>query len=183
MATLLDYNRDDPRHPFRPYGSQIGHWLEWSKLLLQIEAQGVDEAWLGQASETLFNAAIREGWLEPGGFVYTVDWDGRPVVSERYFWEPPEAVGAATLLWLRTGDLKYADWYRRLWEFCDRCFIDHRRGGWHPELDGEARPVNFTWQGKPDLYHAFQATLYAFVPPELSLASWARSSAPEAAAS
>lgn len=171
---LPDYNIDDPRHPFRPYGSQIGHWLEWSKLLLQLEAQGVDEPWVVQAAEALFDAGAREGWLEPGGFVYTVDWDGRPVVAERYFWEPPEAIGAATLLWSRTGDDRYADWYRRLWEFCDRHFVDHERGSWFPELDGDARPVTFTWQGRPDLYHAYQATLYAFVPPRMSLAAWAK---------
>ena len=25
---LPDHNRDEPRHPFQPYGSQPGHWLE-----------------------------------------------------------------------------------------------------------------------------------------------------------
>ncbi len=172
---LLDYNIDEPRHPFRPYGSQVGHWLEWAKLLLQIEAQGVDEPWLARAAEALFDAAVGEGWLEPGGFVYTVDWNGRPVVTERYFWELPEAMGAARLLWLRTGDQRYADWYRRLWEFCDRHVIDHQRGSWYPELDDQARPITFTWEGKADVYHVFQGTLYAFMSAEQSFASWARS--------
>ena len=172
---LPGYNIDEPRHPFRPYGSQIGHWLEWSKLLLQLQAQGVDEPWVGAAAEVLFSAAIQEGWSEPGGFVYTVDWDGRPVVMERYFWEPPEAIGAATLLWHRSHEQKYADWYRRLWEFCDHHFVDHERGGWFAELDGAGRPVSFTWEGKPDLYHAYQAPLYAVVPPRPSLAAWAKS--------
>lgn len=172
---IPDYNIDDQRHPFRPYGSQIGHWLEWSKLLLQIAAQGVDEQWVGDAAEVLFDAAVAEGWLEPGGFIYTVDWDGRPVVAERYFWEPPEAMGAARLLWLRTGDQKYADWYRKLWEFCDRHFIDHERGSWYPELDSQARPITFTWEGKADLYHVYQGTLYALMPANLSFATWARS--------
>ena len=27
---LLDYNREAPAHPFRPYGATIGHWLEWA---------------------------------------------------------------------------------------------------------------------------------------------------------
>ena len=148
---IRDYNIDDPRHPFRPYGSQIGHWLEWSKLCLQISAQGVEDAWLPQAAETLFSAAVTEGWLRNGGFVYTVDWEGRPVVEERYFWEPAEAMGAARLLWLRTGDQKYQDWYRKLWEYVDQYFIDHRRGmvlrtrrqGYpgHLHLGGQARPL------------------------------------------
>lgn len=170
---ILDYNIDDPRHPFRPYGSQVGHWLEWSKLCLQIAAQGVDDPWLPTAAEALFNAAVTEGWTGDGGFVYTVDWDGRPVVAERYFWEAPEAMGAARLLWLRTGDQRYLDWYRRLWEFCDTHFLDHDKGGWFSELDSDNQPVTHTWEGKPDLYHVYQATLYAFVPAELGLATWA----------
>lgn len=174
---ILDYNVDDPRHPFRPFGSQIGHWLEWAKLLEQIAAQGVDEPWLGQAAEALFEASVREGWIEPGGFVYTVDWQGQPVVAERFFWEPPEAMGAARLLWLRTRDQRYLDWYRRLWEYCDRYFVDHAQGSWYPELDSQSRPVTYTWEGKPDLYHVYQGTLYALVPAGLGLATWARDAA------
>ena len=172
---IRDYNIDDPRHPFRPYGSQIGHWLEWSKLCLQISAQGVEDAWLLRAAEALFSAAVTEGWLGDGGFVYTVDWEGRPVVEERYFWEPAEAMGAARLLWLRTGDQKYQDWYRKLWDYVDQYFIDHRRGGWFSELDASGTPVTYTWEGKPDLYHAYQGTLYSLVPAHLGLATWAGS--------
>ena len=35
---LAEYNADEPRHPFRPYGITPGHGLEWSRLLLQIQA-------------------------------------------------------------------------------------------------------------------------------------------------
>lgn len=170
---ILDYNRDDPRHPFRPFGSQIGHWLEWSKLCSQIAAQGVAEPWLQQTAEILFDASVQEGWLGEGGFVYTVDWQGRPVVEERYFWEPPEAMGAARMLWLATGKDHYLQWYRRLWQYCEKNFLDHDRGGWFSELDRDSQPVTYTWEGKPDLYHVYQATLYALVPAELGLATWA----------
>ncbi len=172
---LPDYNIDDPRHPFRPFGSQIGHWLEWSKLLVQLANQGVEEPWLLPAAAALFDAAVDEGWLGEGGFCYTVDWDGVPVVRERYFWEPPEALGAAVLLWERTGDQRYQQWYRRLWEYADRHVIDHERGGWHSELDDNQRPVTYTWLGKPDLYHVYQATLYPFLPAGVGLAGWAAS--------
>ena len=33
--SLLDYNRDQPAHPFRPYGVTPGHGLEWSRLTVQ----------------------------------------------------------------------------------------------------------------------------------------------------
>ena len=177
---LLDFNRDEPRHPFRPYGSQPGHWLEWAKLLMQLIGQGAEEAWMQPAAERLFAGAFADAWLPGGGFAYTVDWDGTPVVRERFFWEPPEGIGAARYLWARTGDPALEARYRELWRYCDEHFIDHEAGSWFPELDDENRPVTHTWPGKADLYHAFQATLYAHTPLELGLAAWARSRAAEA---
>jgi sulfoquinovose isomerase len=170
---LPDYNSDQPAHPFRPYGSQPGHWLEWSKLLLQLRGQGVDEDWLLPAAVRLFDGAFQDAWTPDGGFAYTVDWNGRPVVPECYWWEPAEAVGAACFLHQATGDQRYADAYRRLWDYIDARVIDHRDGSWFPELDAAGRRVTQTWQGKPDLYHAFQTTLYANLPAGQGLAAWA----------
>lgn len=167
---LLEFNRDDPRHKFRPYGSQPGHWLEWAKLLMQLKGQGADESWLLPAAQRLFDGAFSDAWQPNGGFVYTVDWDGLPVVTERFFWEPAEGLGAARFLFAETGDHRYADAYRAIWQYCDAHVIDHDEGSWFPELDGDNRPVVRTWPGKPDLYHAFQATLYAETPANLGLA-------------
>ena len=63
---------------------------------------------------------------------------------------------------------------------CERDHIDPETGAWFHELDRDNRPVMHTCPGKPDLYHAFQATLYAHTPLELGLAAWARSRAAEA---
>ena len=43
-----DYHRDDPAHPFRPYGVTVGHLLEWSRLTLLLgRALGPDSpTWL-----------------------------------------------------------------------------------------------------------------------------------------
>ena len=35
---LLEHHRDQPDHPFQPYGATVGHGLEWSRLLLHLEA-------------------------------------------------------------------------------------------------------------------------------------------------
>ena len=35
---VLEYNVDEPAHPFRPYGATIGHWLEWARLALHLRA-------------------------------------------------------------------------------------------------------------------------------------------------
>ncbi len=35
---VLDYNAGAPADQFRPYGTTVGHWLEWARLLLHVEA-------------------------------------------------------------------------------------------------------------------------------------------------
>ena len=53
----------------------------------------------------------REGWDVDGapGFVYTVDWSGKPVVRERMHWVAAEAVGAAAALHAATGEERFDD--------------------------------------------------------------------------
>jgi sulfoquinovose isomerase len=170
--TVPDYNADQPRHPFRPYGVTPGHGLEWSRLVLQVRAALDDPpAWLLDAAQGLFRRAVADGWLEPGGFVYTTDMDGRPVVRERLHWVVTEAIGAAAALHAVTGDDEYEGWYRTCWDFAELQLLDRERGSWHAELDDEAlEPTERTWRGKPDVYHALQATLIPRVPVTPSLA-------------
>jgi mannose/cellobiose epimerase-like protein (N-acyl-D-glucosamine 2-epimerase family) len=168
---LPDYNRDTPRHAFRPYGVTPGHALEWSRLLLSLRAAlDAPPAWLLEAARGLFARAVADGWVAPGGFVYTTDFDGRPVVAERFHWPVTEAIGAAAALHAVTGEDHYAAWHERCWEFARRHLIDTERGSWWPELDETLQPVAHTWSGKPDVYHAFQATLFPRLPPAASLA-------------
>ena len=167
-SPILDYNVDEPAHPFRPYGATIGHWLEWARLALHLRAGLGDAApdWLLDDARSLFDAAVREGWAVDGadGFVYTVDWSGRPVVRERMHWVAAEATAAAAALHAATGDPSYERWYETWWEHIDACFRDAERGSWHHELSPVNEPSGHTWQGKPDIYHAFQATLIPRLP-------------------
>ncbi|GAB1363323.1 hypothetical protein MASR1M32_25590 [Rhodobacter sp.] len=55
-------------------------------------------------------------------------------------------------------------WYRRLWTFADAAFIDHARGGWFPEIGEDNRPATTQFNGKPDIYHALQASLFPLAP-------------------
>ena len=45
---MLEHNADMPDDPFQPYGATVGHGLEWSRLLLHLEASLGEEApdWL-----------------------------------------------------------------------------------------------------------------------------------------
>ncbi|NHB84554.1 hypothetical protein G7085_07835 [Tessaracoccus sp. HDW20] len=90
------------------------------------------------AAARLFDGAFADAWLP--GFAYTVDWDGTPVVRERYFWEPPEGIGAAHYLHLATGDARYLERYRELWQYCDERFIDHVDGSWFPSSTTTGSP-------------------------------------------
>ena len=104
------------------------------------------------------------------GFVYTVDWSGQPVVRERMHWVAAEATATAAALHQATGEASYADWYATWWEHIDACFRDPEHGSWHHELSPGLEPSSQTWQGKPDTYHAFQATLIPRLPLSPTLA-------------
>jgi mannose/cellobiose epimerase-like protein (N-acyl-D-glucosamine 2-epimerase family) len=164
---LPDYHRDEPAHPFRPYGATIGHWFEWARLCLHLRAALDDPpGWLERDARALFARAVAEGWVD-GGFVYTVDWDGTPVVRDHLQWVLCEAIGAAAVL---GEDALQREW----WEHAERCYVDREHGGWHMGLDERNRPSSHVWQGKPDVYHALQATLIPRLPPAPSLAESAR---------
>ena len=143
---LPDYNIVEPAHQFRPYGGTIGHWFEWARLAYTLDA-GRFEA----DARRLFAAGVRDGW-DGSGFVYTVDWDGKPVVADRLWWVLCEAIGAAAVL---GEDALQAEW----WDLAEQRFIDREHGSWIHELDPSNRPSSTVWNGKPDIYHSLQATL------------------------
>ena len=167
----LEYNADTPAHPFRPYGATVGHWLEWARLTLHaraaLTARGdVAPAWMLDDAVALFDAAVREGWYVDGapGFVYTVDWEGRPVVRERMHWVAAEAVAAAAALHAATGEARYDDLYTQWWDYIGEHVLDSDGGSWWHELGTDNRVSRTVWLGKADLYHAVQATLVPRLP-------------------
>lgn len=165
---LLEHHRDQPAHPFRPYGATVGHGLEWARLLLAVDRTLGDRApaGLADAAVALFDRAVADGWAADGadGFVYTTDWSGRPVVRERMHWVLAEAVNTATALADATGEERFRADAARWWAYADRYLVDHELGSWHHELDAANRPAGTVWPGKPDVYHAYQAALLPTVP-------------------
>lgn len=138
------YNRDDPANLFRPWGYQPGHFTEWTKLLLQLEARGEsldqDLGWVLPTATKLFLVAVRRGWdAEHGGLCYSLAPDLSICDADKYFWVQAESAAAAARLAARTGDNVYWDWYRRLWAYSWTHFVDHTHGAWYRLLDGENR--------------------------------------------
>ncbi len=178
---LRDYNADQPAHPFRPYGATVGHALEWARLTLATAATLGGDAWrwaTGAAAE-LTHRAVRDGWAADGadGFVYTTDWDGRPVVRARMHWVVAEGLGAAWALHRATGSPEWAALFEQWWSYAEEHLIDSRLGSWHHELAPDNSPAAVTWVGKPDVYHALQAMLLPRLPLTPSFASALRQGA------
>ena len=132
-----DYNRDDPKHLFRPWGFQPGHQTEWAKLLLIVERHR-PEAWLLPTARQLFDTALLRAWdAEHGGICYGFAPDGSICDGDKYFWVQAESLAAAALLALRSGEAKYWEWYQRIWAYSWQYFVDHRYGAWYRILTRE----------------------------------------------
>lgn len=157
---LPEYHRDQPDHPFQPYGATVGHGLEWSRLLLHLDTSLVD------AAAALYHRAVTDGWAADGadGFVYTTDWSGRPVTHDRMWWVVAEACAAAAALHAVTGEARYAADQDHFWAFVEAHHIDRARGSWIHQLDRHNEHATTVWPGKPDLYHAVAATLVPRLP-------------------
>jgi len=139
-----DYNRDNPKHLFRPWGFQPGHQTEWAKLLLILESllleRNREERWLLPTARHLFDTAVKHAWDEThGGLCYGFAPDGSVCDNDKYFWVQAESLAAAALLHARTGDAGYAAWYDKLWAYSWQHFVDHEYGAWYRILTVDNR--------------------------------------------
>ena len=129
------FNKGKPDDLFRPWGFQVGHLTEWSKLLLILERH-VTEDWLLPRAIELFEDAVEMGWDEKNqGLYYGFAPNGDVCDSDKYFWVQAESIAAAALLAKRTKNNTYWDWYERIWSFSWKYMIDHNYGAWFRILD------------------------------------------------
>ena len=178
------YNLDNPRHLFRPWGFQPGHQTEWAKLLMILDRH-VDADWLVPTAQHLFDNAVACSWDEARGGLYygfapaglqqalneakaleSPAMDGRAFAEgpadvcddDKYFWVQAESLAAAALLAKRTGDERYWQWYDRLWAYSWEHMVDHKYGAWFRILDADNRKYSDEKSpaGKTD-YHTMGA--------------------------
>jgi mannose/cellobiose epimerase-like protein (N-acyl-D-glucosamine 2-epimerase family) len=153
-----NYNRDNPKHLFRPWGFQPGHQTEWAKLLVML-GRHVDADWLLPTARHLFDTAVARAWdPEYGGLCYGFAPDGTICDDDKYYWVQAESRAAAALLAERTGDAAYWAWYERLWDYAWAHFVDHEYGAWYRILDRRNRKYSDEKSpaGKTD-YHTMGA--------------------------
>lgn len=188
----MECSKDNPADKFKPYGATPGHGIEWARLIAQWalstfsshssenedtnEEKGSKEKQLAEyidAAVKLYNRAVLDGWNADGrpGIVYTTDWDGNPVIRDRMHWVMAEAVNTSAVLYRVTGDKKYAGDYKVFMEYIDNFLIDKENNSWYHQLDENNEVSDTVWPGKPDIYHAFQATLIPYSDSGLSIAA------------
>lgn len=137
-----DYNRDNPRHLFRPWGFQPGHLAEWAKLLMVLVRISPAD-WMPERAAALFDAAVSTAWDETyGGLCYGFAPDRTWSDTDKYYWVQAETITAAALLYDYFGTPVYRDWYRKLWGYVARTIIDHQHGGWYRILMRDNRPYS-----------------------------------------
>ncbi|WP_435259848.1 AGE family epimerase/isomerase [Thioclava sp. FR2] len=151
---------------FRPAGTTPGHSFELGRLMLQhwdLSGRPVNDA--PAIARRVIETALTDAWdQQRGGLVYTLDFSGKHAIPSRYWWPVTEAIGALASLIKLERKSKDELWYRKLWDFADQYFVDHRHGGWFPEIDDEGEPARTQFMGKPDIYHSVQATLFPLTP-------------------
>lgn len=153
-----DYNRDNPKHLFRPWGFQPGHQTEWAKLLMLLDRYAPTD-WLLPTAQHLFDVAVERYWdAQRGGLYYGFAPDGQVCDDDKYFWVQAESLAAAALLAQRSGDARYWRWYDKLWEYSWTHMVDHRYGAWYRILDADNRKYSDEKSpaGKTD-YHTMGA--------------------------
>ena len=129
-----DYNRDDPKNLYRPWGFQPGHQTEWSKLLLMIHRHQ-PEQWLVDKAVFLFDQAWQKSWdQEKGGLIYGFSPEGKWCDDEKYFWVQAESFAAAAMLHEVSRENRFLEYYQQLWQYSWQHMIDHQYGAWHRVL-------------------------------------------------
>ncbi|MFC4653884.1 AGE family epimerase/isomerase [Rheinheimera marina] len=125
-----DYNKDDPKNLYRPWGFQPGHQTEWTKLLLILHRHAPQD-WMLQRAASLFDQAYSKAWdAEHGGLIYGFDPQGQWCDDDKYFWVQAESLAAAAMLHQQTGEAKYLQQYQSLWQYSWQHMVDHQYGAW-----------------------------------------------------
>ncbi|MFK7745716.1 MAG: AGE family epimerase/isomerase [Roseobacter sp.] len=148
-------------HMFRPAGTTPGHSFELGRLLLQHwDLAGRPATDAPHRARCLIEQALEDAWLPDGGIAYTLNFDGGVADASRFWWPVTEAINALSTLLLIDENPADEVWYRKVWGFADKRFIDHQSGGWFPAIDRDGVPTRSIFAGKPDIYHALQACLF-----------------------
>lgn len=173
----LFFNKEHLDDPFKPFGATPGHGIEWARLICQWALSAYPDnkeksAPYIEAAQKLYKRAVADGWKRDGGegFVYTSDWEGKPVVCDRMHWVLAEAINSASLFIRLSEEESYKEDYVVFMKYLDTCVIDKSCGSWFHQMDKNQKVLTSVWPGKSDIYHAFQAMLIPYYAIDRSIA-------------
>lgn len=136
----LEFNHDNPKHLFKPYGHNTGHFTEWSKLLLILYGYN-PQAWLFQRAQELFDHTLKTAWdKKRGGIYYTFKPKTFEILDkDKYHWVMAESIMAAALLFKYSKQAKYLDWFNKIADYSMQHLIDPLHPCWFRLLDENNR--------------------------------------------
>lgn len=173
-----NYNVGTPADPRRPYGINVGHNFGWVRRIIQVAAAlrehnlAVPPGSL-DAARAIFDRIAEDAWRKDGhsGFFFTVDYQGKPLVRQRFAWVITEALQALVALVFALNEQgvpseeldRYIDYYHRWWDYLES-YVIQSDGYWVGELNPNNLADDTVWPGAPDIYHSVRALLAPRLP-------------------
>lgn len=155
----FDYNRDDPKNLYKPWGYQSGHFTEWAKLLLIINFYRPAD-WMREQARFLLNEAWEFCWDEiNSGLHYGFAPDGSICDSDKYFWVQAETLAALAIANRQGLNLAHKESLIQLEKYVNKYFIANNSNVWFRMLSAENKPSD-EWVALPGAkcdYHTLGA--------------------------
>ena len=137
----FDYNRDDPKNLYKPWGYQPGHFTEWAKLLLILDTYQ-PEAWLKERASFLLNTALEKSWdHDEGGMFYGFAPDDSPCDKDKYFWVHAESLAALVIGAAKLDD-NFKPYITQLTDYINSAYILPSSGVWWRILGADNQPTD-----------------------------------------
>ncbi|MGN7481482.1 AGE family epimerase/isomerase [Priestia megaterium] len=158
------FNKNNTKDEFRPYGFIPGHQFEWSKLLMWLDRHK-SESWMLETAEELFRKGWEKGWdSKYGGIYFALSPEMEVIDKDKNYWVMAEAIAASSLLATKTGKHEYWDYCNQLVTYSSEYLIDHEHGGWYKLLNRENKRYSNVKSSPPKTdYHPVAAFYQAIL--------------------
>lgn len=122
----------------------FGHDIEASWLFVEA-AEVVGDAGLiartRAAALQMARACLTQGLDGDGSMFFEADGQGRILDSDKHWWVEAEAVVGFYNAYQMSGDMRFRDAARRVWDYIEDHVVDHEHGEWHAKLNRDGTPV------------------------------------------
>lgn len=137
--------------PTREKGGYIdlGHQFEWCHMLLAAEQRGLSDIY-SQSSQRLLQFALKEGYDEVDGGIFTKMYPDGTVEKNKYWWQQNEGLRAFMAVAASTGRKDMWRRYEQTIDLVRAQFIDPINGGWYPR---SRKQCGGCPDDQPDPYH------------------------------